>query len=879
VNQPHRPSSAIDIARRLRAQAGATEILAACDGDPDLAASVRRILDAESSGTLMGDAHASRGSSSGSEDATLESSESGAPSADDQLSSAASLLAEDRIGQFRIIRTLGEGGMGVVYEAEQPNPARRVALKVIRGGHVSPRLRRRFELESAVLARLQHPGIAAVYDAGISGEGRWATPYFAMELVEGKSLTEHASSADLSVRDRAELIARICDAVQHAHTKGVIHRDLKPANILVTTAGHPKILDFGVARLSDAEESGSTLATEAGQLVGTVAYMSPEQVAGDPNEVDTRSDVYALGVVLYELLTGTLPVEVRGATVVEAARRITDTRHIPIGARDKRLRGDLQTIVAKALEKDRDRRYQSAADLAADLRRWLANEPILARRASAGYLAWKFAQRNKGLVAAGSLALLLLVGGIIGTSIGLAHAVAQRTRADREARRATAVNEFLVTRMLGAASPDVAQGREVTVREVLDKAEGQIDEAFPDDPLLRADLRQTVAKTYLSLGDVEKAIASGEAALRLREAELGPDAPDTLRALNDLGSSLNRAGRLDEAEAVFRKATAGFSAALGPDSPERLSSLSSLAAVVNNLGRLAESETLQREALEGLDRTVGPEHPDALTAATNLAYLLQDLSKHDDAIALYRRVAETRHRVLGPRHPQTLNAMNNLGTAYWFAERKDEATFELMRVLELRREILGDAHPDTLVSMNNAAFMLEKTEKLDEAEELYRTGYEGIVKALGPDHPEALRLLANLSSVLTLEDKREEAERGFTEALAGYERTVGLAHQDALSVRADLGKYLIDWDRAPEAETQLRAALEGRLALLGENHPDTLITRRYLVEALVAQQKCADAARAAEGLIDAIIAISNPDSETAKAVRDALARCDTAPSN
>lgn len=877
VTDPGLPSRAHTIARTIRdrylAQPAPDMLLTACDGDADLASAVQRILDAESFGTI----DESSGSGSGSEDATIVPDTTNSSSfGSDAGSSAAELLSEDRIGQFRIVRTLGEGGMGVVYEAEQANPKRPVALKVIRGGHISPRLRRRFELESAVLARLQHSGIAAVYEAGISGEGRWATPYFAMELVDGQSLIDHAETKRLTARDRVDLVARVCDAVQHAHTKGVIHRDLKPANILVAASGQPKVLDFGVARLSDSEDSGSTLATEAGQIVGTIAYMSPEQVAGDPNEVDTRADVYALGVVLYELLTGALPVEVRGATVVEAARRITESRPALISAHGKHLKGDLQTIVAKALEKDRERRYQSAGDLAADLRRWLANEPVLARRASAGYLALKFAQRHTELVIAGALALLLLVGGIIGTSIGMAHAMAQRTRADREARRATAVNDFLVTRMLGAANPDQAQGREVTVREVLDKAAGEIDEAFPDDPGLRSDLRSTVSTTYLALGDVDKAIANAEAALALREQETGPDSIETLSAVNNLGTALTRAARWPESEAMFRRVADGFARIGAADDRQRLTALSNLAAIVNNLGRFEESEQIQREALAGLDRSLGPDDSDSLSAATNLAYLLHDMGRLDEAIPLYERVVHTRERLLGHKHPKTLLAQNNLATGYWGAGRKDEAGEIALRVLDVRREVLGDAHPDTMVSMSNAGFVLENSGKLEEAEAMYRRGYAGIVAALGPDHPQTLALLANLSSVLAREQKREESEQGFREAMAGYERTLGPDHKDCLSVQADLGEWLITWDRAAEAEIELRAAVNGRRTLLGESHPETLIARRLLVMALVAQHKC-DAARAeADGLPEALDAASGGESESAAAMREALAKCEGA---
>ena len=338
--------------------------------------------------------------------------------------SAAGLLAPGaKFGRYTIVRPIGAGGMGAVYEATQESPRRSVALKVIRGT-LSAQLLRRFEHESQVLGRLQHPGIAQVYEAGSVTDDRGeVVPFFAMELIKGVPLTEYAAQKNLGTRERLELVARICDAVYHAHQKGVIHRDLKPGNILVDESGQPKILDFGVARATDSDIQQTTMQTDIGQLIGTVPYMSPEQVSGDPNDLDTRSDVYALGVIAYELLAGRLPYDLQKKMIHEAVRVIREEDPTRLSSINRTLRGDIETIVAKALEKDKQRRYQSAEALGSDIRRYLKDEPITARPASTWYQAGKFARRNKVLVGGVAATFAVLVAGIIGVSLMLQRAL------------------------------------------------------------------------------------------------------------------------------------------------------------------------------------------------------------------------------------------------------------------------------------------------------------------------------------------------------------------------------------------------------------------------------------------------------------------------
>ncbi len=335
------------------------------------------------------------------------------------------------ISDYRIERILGEGGMGVVYVARQARPDRQVALKVIRPGLASPQMLRRFEHEAEVLGRLLHPGIAQIYEAGMADAGYGLQPFFAMELVQGQALTEYVKERNLSTRQRMELLAKVCDAVEHAHQKGVIHRDLKPGNILVTDDGQPKILDFGVARATDSDLQQTTMQTDVGALVGTLPYMSPEQVGGDPAELDTRSDVYALGVILFELLAGRLPYSLERRMIHEAVRVIREEEPTRLSSINKTLRGDVETIVAHALEKEKCHRYQSASGLAGDIRRYLADEPITARPASTWYQVRKFSRRNRGLVGGVAATFVVLVVGLVVSLYAFAQASHQRDEKDK----------------------------------------------------------------------------------------------------------------------------------------------------------------------------------------------------------------------------------------------------------------------------------------------------------------------------------------------------------------------------------------------------------------------------------------------------------------
>jgi non-specific serine/threonine protein kinase/serine/threonine-protein kinase len=509
-----------------------------------------------------------------------------------------------QIGRYEIRREIASGGMGTVYEAVQDHPHRLVALKVLRHGAASRSAMKRFRHEAEILGRLRHPNIAQVYDAGTYDEGRGAQPYFAMELVKGEPLLAYAESNGLGTRERLDLIVKICDAVQYAHHKGVIHRDLKPDNVLVDDRGEPKILDFGVARATDSDIQATTIRTDIGQLIGTVPYMSPEQVTGDPTELDTRSDVYSLGVVLYELMCGRLPYDLKNRTIPDAVRVIQEDDPTPLSSVSSIHRGDVETIVAKALEKDKERRYQSPAELAADVRHFLADEPIVARPASTFYQLRKFARRNKILVGGVVAVFVVLVAGIIGIGIALAEARDEATRSSR-------IREFLES-ILISVDPLTSGDKDLSVVELLDQSVDRIDEQFADDPEVAISLHLTVARTYGGLGRLREYETAAQRAYNLGQERLGANHIETLNALDLLVNANFTQERFEEAIALARALYERRRRVRGATHSETIQALASLAVVLSwsrQEGEREEGLRLLMEAYAVSSQTHGPQDP------------------------------------------------------------------------------------------------------------------------------------------------------------------------------------------------------------------------------------------------------------------------------
>ena len=739
------------------------------------------------------------------------------------------------IGQYEIFDVLGEGGMGIVYRARQENPRRTVALKVIKPGGDSRHMRKRFEYEGQVLGWLQHPGIAQIFEAGTAETIGGPRPFFAMELIQGRPLTEYVRSLRLGVRLRLELMVKVCDAVHHAHQKGVIHRDLKPGNILVDENGQPKVLDFGVARATDADIRTATLQTDVGQLVGTLAYMSPEQMGADSGRLDTRSDVYSLGVICYELLTGRVPHDISRKTIPQAARLIGEEDPPSLGALDRSLRGDVDTIVTKALEKDKDRRYQSASDLAEDIRRHLADQPIAARAATTVYQLRKFARRNKALVAGLGIAFAALSGGLVQVTLERNRAVAaerlaeqrrgeaetQRVAAEQQAAIARAINEFLNDDLLAAAGPLRTPDRQITVREVLDAASKNIAGKFTDQPETEASIRNTLGRTYEHLGEYDAAKVHLTEALRLYRESRGDQDLNTFNAMEELALVFRRQAAYEEAEELFRESLEGKRELLGDAHLETAIAMNDLATLYHTQGRHAEAERLYLESLSVRRQLFGENHPETAACVCNLANLYQVLGRYDEAERLHVGAWATRKQALGEEHVDTLMSMNSLAKVYNSKDEPDRAERLWRGVLEVRRRTLGEGHPDTLKTMNNLAVLYLKVGRYEEAERMSSAVLDAQRAVLGEQHPHVLVSIYNLADVYLQMGRLEQAAAMFEEAIVGSRSSLPDGHWYTGVFLSKFGDCLNRLGRFAESETALIAAHQNLSASLGVDHDRT----------------------------------------------------------
>jgi len=499
--------------------------------------------------------------------------------------SSADPLIGTKIGSCTIKRIIGSGGMGTVYEAVQEKPRRRVALKMMKRGITSRSATRRFEFESQTLARLKHSGVAQIYEAGTHDDGSGGVPYFVMEYVaSAKPITQYADDKKLGTKDRLALFSKVCDAVQHGHLKGIVHRDLKPGNILVDSSGQPKIIDFGVARSTDSDLAVTTLQTDVGQLIGTLQYMSPEQCEADPSDIDARSDVYALGVVLYELLIDKPPYNLQRLAIHEAVRIVREEEPTKLSTVDKHLRGDIETIALKALEKDRDRRYQSANALEDDIKCYLNDEPISARKPGAIDYLRRFARKHTAAAIAIVVVFAVLLGSVVAISIYAIEAERQRVVAEaaeqeavQEQTRAEAVKYF-VTQMLSSVDPAVAGAMDKELMLlVLTKASESVGESFEDQPLVEAEIRSVIGNTYQALGKYDEAEGHLVESLAIYRRVLGNEHPSTLNSIGNMGNLLSDQGKYDEAEVYYTEALEGFRRVLGNEHPYTLYSINALA--------------------------------------------------------------------------------------------------------------------------------------------------------------------------------------------------------------------------------------------------------------------------------------------------------------
>ena len=737
------------------------------------------------------------------------------------------------IGPYRLISPIGEGGMGEVWLAEQREPVRRrVAVKIIKAGMDTKEVIARFESERQALALMDHPAIAKVFDGGSTPEGR---PYFVMEHVAGIPIDEHCDRHRLSTVERLELFTEVCEGVQHAHQKAIIHRDLKPSNILVSMVDgkpQPKIIDFGIAKAIGTQLTEKTLFTALGSVIGTPEYMSPEQADSTGQDVDTRTDVYSLGVVLYQLLTGELPLsssELRASgfeglsrklresepprpssrlrTAGDGARHVAAERRTDPGALARQLSGDLDAITLKALEKERGRRYGTSTELAEDIRRYLRHEPVVARPASLTYRLRKLVRRHRVGVAMATVLSLLLVAFSATMAIQTRRIAAERDRANHERETSEKAAAFLAS-MLSDVKPQV-MGQDLW---------GSLHRRVA---ALRSERGAAAEEVQRALGRLDAAldgVSATDTAVQLLDQEILDRAGKTLR--KDLAKDARLASRLEhtlgftyinlglypQAEEHLQRAVALKAESVGPEHWETLGAKSNLARVYVAEGRYPEAERLVREVMEVRRRTLGPDDQSVLSAMNNLGIIYSSEGRYAEAETVQREVLAAKRRLHGPEHPETLNTLSNLANVLYFTGRLEEAESLRRTELEVERRVFGPDDARTLDSAGNLGAVLVEEGRLDEAGDILRRTVERERRALGPNHPGTLVAQVNLAAVEQRLGHLVEAEKLARQAVHGLEAVNVTRGKEIGGAREVLGSILLDVHRHPEAERELLEA-------------------------------------------------------------------------
>lgn len=778
----------------------------------------------------------------------------------------------EQIGPFRVLRLLGEGGMGAVYLGEQQVPVQRqVALKVVHASLRSPNAVARFTAERQALARLSHPNVAQLFEAGTTPDG---FPYFAMEFLPGDTLGTYCRRRRLGIRERVALFVQVCQGVQHAHQKGLIHRDLKPNNLLVADIGGlavPKVIDFGIAKALDDPLTESGELTGVG-AIGTPSYMSPEAFSSH-NDLDTRTDIYSLGIVLYELLAGVRPNDLSGLALVrlnaagqrppmpaltarvvgldaERASAIAAERGLKRAQLAQQLRDDLEWIVGRAIAEDRDQRYATAADLAADLSRYLNHQPVEARPPSVRYRAGKFVRRHRVSVLAAALVLLALVLGIVGTTLGMLQAA-------REAEAARQVAAFL-TRIFEVSDPGTGRGATVTARELLDQGAARIRDELKDQPIVQAQLLRTMGGVYQNLGLYAQAEPLEQAALSLRRRTLGPQHPDVGRSLLALGTLYNRLGRYREAEPLQQQALALLQARLGNEDADVAEARTQLGLTRFLLGDADAAERLHRDALDTRERQLGADSPEVAISLAHLGYLLNNRGRHAEAEPYLLRALAIRESALGADHFLVSVSKDLLGDLYSSMGRLDEAVALYDSSLAIKRQVYPPEHPLIGESHFSLGRAYAAQGKAADARAALEAGIGLVEGTLGAQHISLSRGLQELGILLGYQGQWQEAEAVFVRLVEVYEAAVGPDHAWVGEALNNLGWVVGDGlGDYPRAEIILRRAV-GIFPLQQDPSYSGALTRWSLANCLRDQQRTVDAEPFYAQAVSLMEALSHP---------------------